>query len=151
MKKLLVLTDFSREAEEASRYAINMAHNNQLAVCFTHCLKSSHGPLPAFDEKTVLRKLDRWEEEARNKGVTAKLHLMPELIIAEVLGLIEKEQFEVVVMGLHPKESLFTKTLSEVSPIPVLMIRENTEFFDYTEIIMASEGKGEMPSFLRSL
>lgn len=151
MKKLLVLTDFSREAEEASRYAINMAHNNHLAICFTHCLKSNHSSLPVLDEETVLKKLDRWEEEASVKGVDAELNLMPELLIEEVLKLIEKQKFEVVVMGLHPKESLFTKTLSEASPIPVLMIRENTEFFDYTEIIMASEGKGEMPNFLRSL
>ncbi len=157
MKKILVPVDFSKIAENAVKYALEISNRLGAEMVFIHLIST---PIPWKDiplEKENLyphtkikisdakAKLEKMVMEAEKKGVDASYSLIYNTAIGELYKYIDPEYYQLVVMGTHGEvgieQILGSNTFNTLkrSKIPVLAIRENNDFRLMNEIIIASD------------
>ena len=156
MKRILVPTDFSPQAENALKVAAQLALKNNSEIYLLHSLEmplsisgnSDNSNLPEslyfiklaeknFSEilkKPYLQKIDVYEAIGHNE------------IYNDISAAVEKSKIDLVVMG-SPGASGFkemfigsnTEKVVRTSTIPVLVIKNNHEVFDIKDFVFATD------------
>lgn len=159
MKKILVPTDFSACAENASKVAIALAKKAKAEIYFLHLhlplSSGGHAAMHGAGSKKkkhqqhdhlghVKAQLQSLVTKAEREGVSAKA----ELILDDSRQLIEKSvkafSIDLVVMGSHGvrgfREILGSNTQKLVrhSIAPVLVVKEKVKKFEVKNIVFAS-------------
>lgn len=141
MKRILIPTDFSESASKASDLALQIAKKLNLGVTFLHLVSTpvewKKIPLEKEelypetkaaigDAKDSLCKLER---TAANMGVDTSTSLVFNTGIEEIQRYINKENYQLVVMGTHGTHGIDkmagTNTYKVInrSPVPVLALK----------------------------
>ncbi|MGP8215518.1 MAG: universal stress protein [Bacteroidia bacterium] len=161
MKTILVPTDFSEVAENAAKYAMELASFYEKAkVIFFHAYSVA---LPITDvpimpspydemEKECDRLIKSFDEKLRKiyRNIETELVIRPGFVVDEILYLLEKQNIDLVVMGVNgagEKESVFGNAATSVmraAKQPVFIIPKEARFrkpekvafgCDYTAIV----------------
>lgn len=141
MKNVLVLTDFSENAELASEVGIKIAVKLNTGITFLHLLSTpvEWRNLPLEKEKLYPEtkaaigdakdKLFNLERKTENAGVEAHTSLVFNLDIEEIYKYINQDNYSLVVMGTHGEKGAHkpagSNTLKVIhkSPVPVIAVR----------------------------
>lgn len=138
--KILLPTDFSDHANEALRYATQLAQTHAASLCLVHAydlvpFALPEGPIldPRQAETmriAVQQQLDRMRREAEAQGLTrVETQLLQGPAASEIVRLASDQGFDLVVMGTHGRTGLSHLLLGSVTekvvrraPCPVLTI-----------------------------
>jgi|GEM_PF-3059545 nucleotide-binding universal stress UspA family protein len=149
MYTFFVATDFSKAAENATRYAAQLAQKiNANLILFhiaTHKEASGPGRVSATHLQICLEKL---ENQALAIADEYKLHCKPVIGLSHstesIMAEAEKEVADIIIMGITAaprleKGILGSKTQDLIckGTIPVLAIPENMKFHAITKIVLA--------------
>jgi len=161
MKKLLVPTDFSPQAENALKVAAQIAKTQKCDIHLLHILElplqkvdalSSYNDLP---EAVYFMKLARkhFEELLKKdylKGINIQDHVEFHEIFKGIYHICEKQQIDLVIMGSHGasgfKELLIgsnTEKVVRTSAVPVLVIKKDHAHFKVDNFVFASDFNDE--------
>ncbi|WP_111307698.1 universal stress protein [Confluentibacter sediminis] len=161
MKKLLVPTDFSPQAENALKVAAQLAKKHH---CDIHLLNIIELPLHKVDpiipyndlpEAIYFMKLarKRFEQLTRKNYLTGiKIHEHVEFddIFRGVMALCEKEKIDLIIMGSKGSNGLTemligsnTEKVVRTSDVPVLVIKKEHENFNIDTFVFASDFNDE--------
>ncbi|HLT33480.1 MAG TPA: universal stress protein [Aquaticitalea sp.] len=161
MKKILVPTDFSKEAENALKVAAQLAKKYDCEIYLLHMLEipfqeidamSSHSALP---EAMFFMKLahQRFEEVmARDylKGLTVHETVKADSNFSSVVDVCHEHGVDMIVMGSHGasgfKEMFIGSNAEKVvrtSDIPVLVIKNEHANFMVDNFVFASDFKND--------
>lgn len=141
MKNVLVLTDFSQSAELASSLGILFAKKLHTGITFLHLISTpvDWRLLPLEKENLYPEtkaaigdakdKLFTLERKAEGEGVEAHTPLMYNQGLVDVYRYINKEHYELVIMGTHGEKGknkeVGSNTLQvlQKSPVPVIAVK----------------------------
>ena len=161
MKKILVPTDFSPQAENALKVAAQLAKKHKCEIYLLHILEipmhkvdalSSYNNLP---EAVYFMKLahKQFEELKKNDyldGLMIHEHVDFHEIFKGVFQVCKKEAIDLVVMGSNGvsglREMLIgsnTEKVVRTSETPVLVIKNEHEKFNVNHFVFASDFKDE--------
>ncbi len=161
MKKILVPTDFSNEAENAVKVAAQLAKKHNFEIVLLHMLdlpiqQLNTGSAPAdLPEAMYFMKLAHKQFESVLKkdylqGITVTESVDFHDITKGILETCEREHIDLIIMGSHGAEGLkelFIGSNAEKvvrhSNTPVLVIKNNHEHFDIKEFVFASDFKND--------
>ncbi|WGD35462.1 universal stress protein [Olleya sp. YS] len=161
MKKLLVPTDFSKEAENAVKVAAQLARKHDCEIILLHMLELpfnqlNAGGMPAdLPEAVYFMKLAHKEFETVMKkdylkGITVYETVDFNEISTGILETCRKHDVDLIVMGSHGAEGLkelfigsTTEKIVRTSNTPVLVIKNEHENFDIKEFVFASDFKND--------
>ncbi|WP_397364712.1 universal stress protein [Olleya sp. R77988] len=162
MKKLLVPTDFSKEAENAVKVAAQLAKKHDCEIILLHMLElplhqlNSGGATPTdLPEAVYFMKLAHKEfETILNKdylqGLTVHETVDFNEISTGILETCKKQDIDLIIMGSHGAEGLkelfigsTTEKIVRTSNTPVLVIKNEHEHFDIKEFVFASDFKND--------
>jgi nucleotide-binding universal stress UspA family protein len=161
MKKILVPTDFSEQAEHALKVAAEIARNHDSDIYLLHMLElplqgvdayGSHNELPEaiFFMKMAQKQFDSVLEKDYLQNLTVHQTIKADLSFSEIRNTCDELSIDLIVMGSHG-----TSGLSEVfigsnaekvvrnSKVPVLVIKNNHENFFIDNFVFASDFKDE--------
>ncbi|MEL7124024.1 MAG: universal stress protein, partial [Bacteroidota bacterium] len=169
MKKILIPTDFSPIADNASAYAIHLASKLRSILYFYHVYhihKVEHNKdFPAHKQPVLLEKQRqmnlqemKFMELIREYDLSLQTFVEPDSIAALFDRIVEKHQIDLVVMGSKGASGLtkviFGSTAAraiEWSSIPVLIVPANFEFQPIKHIVLAIDKSTVSPSWLLSM
>lgn len=159
MKTILIPTDFSKSAENALDYAIEIAKHTGSKLILFHAyqlpLETSELPvMPTLEEieKQVVKNLKKIERRVKKKyeHLEVRSEYKSGFPVEEIRLCAERNKANLVVMGLHGAGFLKEKLIGSVATVlikssrcPVMIINQNVKFrtikkiafaFDYTEI-----------------
>jgi nucleotide-binding universal stress UspA family protein len=160
IRKVLVPTDFSANAQNAARYALNLANVMQFDITFLHCTQTlvPTGKSKEAAEEGVARfrktneeKLKAHIDELLSEFET--LHSQCSLSVADtdsitdkIASIAEEGKFDLIIMGTQGASGLkkiligsTTARLIEKSDVPVLAVPENFVFKKPFKIGYASD------------
>jgi len=161
MKTILVPTDFSDAARNASRYAVNLAKHLNYRVLLFHVFNM---PMLVDSEFSAPEMIDlqgmeqdhkkRLEEEAEllQKGtdVVIVCQAASGFTVDEIAEIEQKEKPDLIVMGLSPSgrisEFVFGSISTDVvknTQTPVIIVPEASHFKEIKKIVFASDLKME--------
>lgn len=160
MKKILVPTDFSNEAENAIKVAAQLSrkHNcelillNMLDLPLTHISEGVPADLP---EAVYFMKLAHKQfEDVMSKPYLSDITVTEMVDIHDIsTGILEtckKEDIDLIVMGSHGSSGLKemfigsnAEKIVRASNKPVLVIKNEHENFDIEEFVFASDFKND--------
>jgi len=161
MKYILVPTDFSESANNASEFAIAIAKTLQFPVRFLHSVPTpvDWDKLNVQDEKkypetkerinNASDQLKNWEKKAIKKGVEAEHSLIFNTAMAELVNFVKPENYELVVMGTHGAKGFEkimgsnTQKLIRHSKVPVVAIKHKFDFHQLKSSLIATDLKEE--------
>lgn len=158
MKKLLVPTDFSGEAENALKVAAQLAKKYDCEIILLHMIElplnqiSTEMASPEnLPEALFFMKLahQKFETEINNeylKDITISETVEFNEVSKGILDACEKYDVDLIVMGSHgieQQKDLFvgsnTEKVVRTSSTPVLVIKNTHEHFDIKEFVFASD------------
>lgn len=159
MKNILVPTDFSKSAENALDYAIEIAKltGSDLVLFHAYQLPLETGEVPITPsteeiEEQIIKSLKNSERYITGKGAGIKVRSEYKcgFPVEEISLCAEKNKVDLIVMGLHGAGFLKEKLIGSVATVlikssrcPVMVINQNVKFkslkkivfaFDYTEM-----------------
>ncbi|HET6225552.1 MAG TPA: universal stress protein [Bacteroidia bacterium] len=159
MKTILVATDFSKNSDNALKYAIDLAKwkNAKLILFHAYFLPVIPGEIPvqyALEEiqNDAILQLKKIADHIHtaHKDLQVEVQCRPGVATVKILECAERNKVDLVVMGLrgtgYIAEKLIgsiTTSLIQQSHIPILVINDKIKFkpiqrialaFDYTEI-----------------
>ncbi len=157
MKKILVPTDFSKEAENAIKVAAKLAKEHNCELILLHLLdeqlysysdsSSTHEPPEAmFYMHLAHKRFENTIDKDYLKGIT--IHEMIDFKDVEigVMEISKKQNIDLVVMGSHGatgfKELFIGSTAEKVvrhSDVPVLVIKNDQPNFHIDDFVFASD------------
>lgn len=161
MKKILVPTDFSPQAENALKVAAQLAKKYQCAIHLLHIIEL---PLQKVDpiianndlpEAIFFMKLARkhFETLLKNdylKGITIHEHVEFNDIFKSVFHVCEKYNIDLIIMGSKGSSGLTemligsnTEKVVRTSEVPVLVIKKEHDTFDINNFVFASDFNDE--------
>ncbi|MEO6348180.1 MAG: universal stress protein, partial [Aquaticitalea sp.] len=161
MKKILVPTDFSKEAENALKVAAQLAHKYNCEIYLLHMLEipfqemdqlSTHSALP---EAMFFMKLahQRFEEVMASdylEGLTVHETVKSNNSFSSVIDTCHEHGVDMIVMGSHGasgfKEMFIGSNAEKVvrtSDIPVLVIKNEHAKFTVDNFVFASDFKND--------
>lgn len=162
MKKLLVPTDFSQEAENAIKVAAQLAKKHNCELILLHMLElplnqlSANGSTPAdlpeamFFMKLAHKEFEKIMDKDYLEGLIVHETIDFNEITKGVLDTCTKHDIDLIVMGSHGAEGLkelFIGSTAEkvvrTSNTPVLVIKNEHEQFDIKEFVFASDFKND--------
>ncbi|MGB6267862.1 MAG: universal stress protein [Olleya sp.] len=162
MKKLLVPTDFSKEAENAVKVAAQLARKHDCEIILLHMLELPLNQLNAgsgapadLPEAVYFMKLAHKEFETVMdkdylKGLTVHEAVDFNEISTGILETCKNHDVDLIVMGSHGAEGLkelfigsTTEKIVRTSITPVLVIKNEHEHFDIKEFVFASDFKND--------
>ncbi len=153
MKKILVPTDFSKNAEKALNYAVQLAKKTDGEIFLMHTVESKLTEEDALNARDKLTETAKSIQEISNIIVTEKIFYgIPLYAIEDAIKLFE---IDLVVMGTLGnaafKEKIFgSKTASVIgqSPVPVLAIPLLGEWKAPNKILVAINSFNEKEAHL---
>lgn len=166
MKHILIPTDFSESAKNASEFGIEMAKVLALPVRFLHSIQTpvdwsklnrqDEDKYPESKSKINRAKEDLkiWEKKAKEKDVDAEHTLLFNTGMEELNNYVNPENYELIVMGTHGTKGFEkilgsnTQKLIRQSKVPVLAIKYPFEVANLKKILIASDLKEQsQPAF----
>ncbi|EKT4551795.1 Universal stress protein UspA [Flavobacterium psychrophilum] len=162
MKRILVPTDFSKNAEHALKVAAQIAKKNNSEILLVHMLELpqqnsdavSQGreiPEVMFFKNAVLQKLEDLMAQDYLSEIAVSEIIQFELAFDGILKISKAHDIDLVVMGSHGasgfKEMFVGSNAEKVvrnSEIPVLIIKEEDNDFAITNFVFASDFSDEI-------
>ncbi|MCQ9641281.1 universal stress protein [Chryseobacterium sp. WG14] len=152
MKTIIVCTDFSKEAENATHYAASMAKENKYKIVLFHLQTVSIHALNAqvsadFFHEQTLKNQKKISEKAAELGslydLETQYYLASGNFIEELENCIQLNNGDFVVMGMAEKTleqrllgNIVTKTIHRLKK-PVLIIPAHIEYTGIRKILFA--------------
>ncbi|WP_292947703.1 universal stress protein [Olleya sp. UBA1516] len=162
MKKLLVPTDFSTEAENAVKVAAQLAKKHNCELILLHMLElplnqlSTNGGTPAdlpeavFFMKLAHKEFEKILDKDYLKGITVHEAVDFNEISKGILETCKNHDVDLIIMGSHGAEGLkelfigsTTEKVVRTSNTPVLVIKNEHDNFDIKEFVFASDFKND--------
>ena len=163
MKRILVPTDFSAQAENALKVAINLAQKHNSEIYVLHSMEmplhlattGDSGSLPEslFFIKLAEKRFSELREKPYLEDVAVNETIGHNEIYEDIEEACKKNNIDLIVMGSNGasgfKEMFVgsnTEKVVRTSKTPVLVIKNNHEQFDVTDFVFATdfseEGRG---------
>lgn len=155
MKKILVPTDFSVQAENALRVAVQMARKYDGEICLLHSMEiplhlanTPTGSLPEalFFIKLAEKRFTEVLEFPWLQDVTVNEIIGHGEIYNDIKNTCKKENIDVIVMGSHGASGfreMFigsnTEKVVRTSEVPVLVIKNNHSEFEIKDFVFATD------------
>ncbi|TDN87140.1 nucleotide-binding universal stress UspA family protein [Salegentibacter sp. 24] len=159
MKYILIPTDFSESAVNASEFGIEMAKVLGYPLRFLHSVPTrvDWSKLNVEEEKkypetkeqinTAREQLKNWEKNAIKEGVEADHSLIFNTGMDELINFVNPEHYELVIMGTHGTQGFEkimgsnTQKLIRQSKVPVLAIKHQFDFNRLKKVLIATDLK----------
>ncbi|MBZ9730797.1 universal stress protein [Salegentibacter sp. JZCK2] len=159
MKHILIPTDFSKSAINASEFGIGMAKGLGLPLRFLHSVQTpvDWPKLNIQEEKKypetrkrindAREQLKIWEKKAEEKGVEADHSLIFNTSMDELTSYVKPDHYELVIMGTHGTKGfekiLGSNTQKHIrhSRVPVLAIKYKFDFENLKKVLIATDLK----------
>lgn len=170
MKKILVPTDFSDQAENALKVAAQLAKTHHCEIHLLHVLEiplheidalTSYNNLPeaVYFMKLAHKQFEALKKKPFLKGLTIHENVEFHEIFKGVFQVCKKQEIDLVIMGSHGisgfKELLIgsnTEKIVRTSEVPVLVIKKEHDSFNINQFVFASDFKEESKvPFLKAL
>lgn len=155
MKKIIVPTDFSIQAENALRVAADIARENNGELFLLHQLDlplhlannaSSNLPEAVFFMKLAKEKFDNLLKTDFLEGVTIHGDVETGAAFSGIMDTVKRHNADLIVMGSHGAEgmrNLFIGSNAEKvvrnSEVPVLVVKDRKNRLDVNEFIFATD------------
>lgn len=158
MKKILVPTDFSKQADNAVKVAALLAKKYDAEIHLLHMVElpmhqiiatSNYSELP---EAVFFMKMahKNFEESLENKNYLNDLdvyeHIKFNEIAVGVSEICQENQFDLIIMGSHGSDGLKelfigsnTEKVVRTSNVPVVVVKNNHDSFDINNFVFASD------------
>ena len=161
MKKILVPTDFSKEAENALRVAAQLAKKHDAEIYLLHLIElplhqidalGLKGDLPEvmFFMKLAHKRFEEVMDEDFLDGVTVHETVEFHQSFTDLIKTCHKNNVDLIVMGSHGisglKEMFIgsnTEKVVRTSDIPVLVIKNEHNHFEVNDFVFASDFKND--------
>jgi nucleotide-binding universal stress UspA family protein len=161
MKKILVPTDFSQEAENALKVAAQIAKKHGSEIYLLHMLEipmqeidtvSAHVEVPEvmFFMKMAHKKFEEIMESDYLKDITVHEIVKPGATFNSVVDICHEQGAEIIIMGSHGAsgfKEMFVGSNAEkvvrMSDIPVLVIKNEHDEFSIDDLVFASDFKND--------
>lgn len=161
MKKILVPTDFSKEAENALKVAAQLAKRHECEIYLLHMLEipfqevdalSTHSALPEamFFMKLAHQRFEKVMASDYLEGITVHETVKANNNFSSVIETCHEHGVDMIVMGSHGasgfKEMFIGSNAEKVvrtSDIPVLVIKNEHANFNVDNFVFASDFKND--------
>lgn len=161
MKKILVPTDFSKEAENALQVAAQLAKKHGSEIFLLHMLElplhqvdalSNHSELPeaVFFMKLAHKKFEQTMGQDYLKDVTVYETVDFNNTITGIANTCEEHEIDIIIMGSHGasgfKEMFIgsnTEKVVRTAEVPVLVIKNHHDDFKIDNFVFASDFKND--------
>ncbi len=161
MKKILVPTDFSDQAENALKVAVQLAKKYDSGIHMLHMIElpmhqiiatSNFSELPeaVFFMKIAHNNFEKALDKDYLEGLDIYENIKFNIASEGVLEACKEEDFDLIVMGSHGasgfKEMFIGSTAEKVvrtSKKPVLVIKNDTDIFNVDNFVFASDFKND--------
>jgi nucleotide-binding universal stress UspA family protein len=161
MKKILVPTDFSTQAENALKVAAQLAKKHHCELYLLHVLEipmhkvdplTTYNNLPeaVFFMKLAHKKFETLKTKSYLEGLLIHEHVEFHEIFKGIYHVCKKEDIDLIIMGSNGasglKEMLIgsnTEKVVRTSEIPVLVIKNEHEYFNVNQFVFASDFSDE--------
>jgi nucleotide-binding universal stress UspA family protein len=155
--KILCPTDFSPGAESALRAATRLAIAHRAELVIVHAWQipaisySIEASLPPSLAQEIVdsaqRGLDAAVRDAQAQGATfVSGKLLPGIAWAEIVGQLEREAYDLCVIGTHGRTGLGRVLLGSVAekvvrhaPCPVLVVRPNNDVKTFQHVLVPTD------------
>ena len=162
MKKILIPTDFSDNAEFAIKVAAQIARKNDAEIILLHMLElpqqagdaigSGHIiPELMFFKNAAIKKLEDLMDEDYLEGINVSEIIQFEMAFDGIMKISEKNDVDLIVMGSHGasgfKEMFIGSNAEKVvrhSNVPVLIIKKDQPNFNVADFVFASDFTDEI-------
>ncbi|HLT53290.1 MAG TPA: universal stress protein [Flavobacteriaceae bacterium] len=159
MKRILVPTDFSKEAENALKVAAQLAKKHNAEIYLLHLLElplhqvdalSGHSELPEamFFMKLAHKKFEDTMNQDYLEGIDVHETVNFQQSFAGIKDICKEENIDLIVMGSHGasgfKEMFIgsnTEKVVRTSDVPVLVIKNEHKEFKVHDFVFASDFK----------
>lgn len=156
MKRILVPTDFSEQAENALKVAIKLAQQHQSEIYVLHSMEmplhlsssSESGSLPEslFFIKLAEKRFKDLRNEKYLKGITLNEAIGHNEIYEDIEEACKKNSIDLIIMGSNGasgfKEMFVgsnTEKVVRTSNVPVLVIKNNHPEFNIKDFVFATD------------
>lgn len=156
MKKILYATDFSRYAERAFHFALNIAQKHQAELIMVHVFSTPAVRVNNFmidPTDVILERVLTYEEKLKDLFNQFGSEVKPKFVAIEsdsviegILSVMERHKPNLIVTGVKGKnivKEIFmgstTKGLLKRSPVPLLAVPEDAEYKDFNRVIYTSD------------
>ncbi len=164
MKKILVPTDFSEQAENALKVAAQLAKKHNCEIHLLHIIEipmhkvdalSSYNNLPeaVYFMKLAHKQFEELKAKEYLKGLVIHEHVDLHEIFKGIFQTCKKYSIDLVVMGSNGvsglREMLIgsnTEKVVRTSETPVLVIKNSHDKFNVNDFVFASDFKDESKS-----
>jgi nucleotide-binding universal stress UspA family protein len=162
MKKILIPTDFSKNAEHALKVAAQIAKKNGGEIILLHMLELPHQSSDAvgsgtdipeimFFKNAAIKKLEDLMDEDYLDGLKVSEIVQFEMAFDGILKISEINNVDLIVMGSHGasgyKEMFIGSNAEKVvrnSEVPVLIIKKDEGDFEVNDFVFASDFSEEV-------
>jgi nucleotide-binding universal stress UspA family protein len=155
MKKIIVPTDFSIEAENALRVAADIARENNGEIFLLHQMdlplhlsNNAGGELPEalFFMKLAKERFDKLMKLDFLEGVTIHGDVETGAAFSGIMNTVERYKADLIVMGSHGTDGFKnrymgsnTEKVVRNSDIPVLVIKDRKKRLDVNDFVFATD------------
>jgi nucleotide-binding universal stress UspA family protein len=161
MKKILIPTDFSQNAEYALKVAAQIAKKNGGEIILLHMLELPHQASDAigsgtdipelmFFKNAAIKRLEDLMDEDYLDGLKVSEIVQFEMAFDGILRISQINNVDLIVMGSHGasgyKEMFIGSNAEKVvrnSEVPVLIIKKDEGEFDVNDFVFASDFNDE--------
>lgn len=162
MKRILVPTDFSEQAEYALRVAAQIAKQNNSEIILLHMLELPHQagdalgsghqiPEIMFYKDKAISKLENLMDVDYLEGINVSEIIQFEKAFDGILAVSKKNNVDLIVIGSHGtsgfQEMLIgsnTEKVVRFSQVPVLVIKNRNDDFKASNFVFASDFSDEI-------
>jgi nucleotide-binding universal stress UspA family protein len=162
MKKILIPTDFSKNAEHALKVAAQIARKNGGEIILLHMLELPHQgsdavgtgkdiPEIMFFKNAAIKRLEELMEEDYLEGLKVSDIIQFEMAFDGILKISQLNNVDLIVMGSHGasgyKEMFIGSNAEKVvrnSEVPVLIIKKEEGNFSVDNFVFASDFSDEV-------
>lgn len=162
MKKILIPTDFSQNAEYALKIAAQIARKNDGEIILLHMLELPHQggdavnsgtdiPEIMFFKNAAINRLEELMDEDYLDGLKVSEIVQFEMAFDGILKISQLNNVDLIVMGSHGasgyKEMFIGSNAEKVvrnSDVPVLIIKKEDDNFEVNNFVFASDFSDEV-------
>ena len=157
MKRILVPTDFSEDAENALKVAAIIAKKNNSEIFLLHLLELPHqmndavtGGRSIPEVMLFIKKANEMLQKIKNQPylneISVNASVQFERAFSGILSYNKKNEIDLIVMGSHGTSGIEevligsnTEKVVRLSEIPVLVIKKNIRNFKFNNFVFASD------------
>lgn len=168
MKKILFPTDFSKNAENALRYALEFAlkmdakvfilNVNPLPYDFVIRVEEAIDSLEKYSDKKLRKLVDEIKDERKYKNLTIESKTSAGSIVLAILETAERLNVDLIVMGTKGASGLdrffFGSNTAEIirrANVPVLVVPKDAAYQKFGKMIYAIDYREDDLYFLQEL